>query len=643
MKRPWVADFETKSIDAHPRPGSPPPVGLALWPPGKDPLYFAWDHPTENGAYKLSRGSMVDVSKQYPDPKRAATIMLKDAYKEGVLGHNIAKFDLPVAEDHLGLKPPIWEMVDDTLFTLFLRDPHSPSLSLKPSAERWLGEKPEERDAVYEWLAEHGIIKPPKRKNGVLKYQKDAGAFICKAPGKLVGEYAIGDLTRTWGVFKELQPWVREKDMQRAYDTERELAPMLLDNERRGIRVDVKALARDVKIYRAALAKADEWLRKRFGAKAMNLDSDDEVAAALRKSKVVKEFPKTPTGKDSVSKKNLTIDYFADPKVFHALYYRNALSTVLTQSMEKWLNEADQNGYIFREWNQVRQSHGNDNRGARSGRITVSGLQNITKDFMDRGDGYEHPAFLGVPELPLVRMYVLADPGELFGHSDYDQQELKLVAHYEDGALAEEYRRNPKADIHTFVQNLVHQVSGKLYERRPIKIVDFRTAYGGGIQGLADTLRIPYKDAKQIIHDWKEALPDVVELDSGLKKRFKQGLHVRTLGGRVYFVKPPAIAKKGPNKGRLIEFSYTALNYLIQPSAADQTKRALINYHKHPKRKARLLATVHDEINISMAKARAKEELRILQECMVGAYKLDVPVTTTLKMGDSWGALKKVE
>jgi DNA polymerase-1 len=386
-------------------------------------------------------------------------------------------------------------------------------------------------------------------------------------------------------------------------------------------------------------------VRARLKCKGLNVDSDEEVAAALKRAKIVKEFPKTPTGRDSISKKNLTVEFFSDPNVFRVLYYRNALSTVLSHSMRKWLEEGSRKkGYIHREWNQVRQSHGNDKfSGARSGRITVSDLQNITKDFMDRGDGYEHPAFAGVPELPLVRKYILPDPGQLLGHSDFDQQELKLVAHFEEGALAEEYKRDPKTDIHTFVQNLVHEVSGKLYARRPIKIVDFRTVYGGGVQGLSDQLHIPYSEAKEIIGNWKKALPDVVRLDKGLKERFGKGLHVRTLGGRIYFVKPPAIAKKGKRKGQKIVFDYTALNYLIQPSAADQTKQSIINYHKHPKRKAHLLLTVHDEINNSLDPKRAREELLVLRECMLGAFKLDVPVTTTLKLGPNWGSLAKME
>jgi DNA polymerase-1 len=642
------ADFETKPIDDN-SPKKPPPVGLAIKNLTPNPRYMSWGHATNNGIYELRGKKLVKID---GDPEQVAKKMYKDATKHRMIGHNIAKFDLAVAQDAWGIAPPSWDKVDDTLFSLFLRDPHASSLSLKPSAERLLGIKPDERNAVFEWLAKAGIIKKPKMDHGVVKYQKDAGAHIWQAPGDLVAFYAIQDTNLPEKLQPHLLKYIDQYEMRRAYDRERQLAPILLANESRGMRIDLPALEKDLAKYEDVLKKVDGWLRKRLKTPGLNLDSDEDTAKALKRAKIVKEFPQTEGGRDSVSKKRLTQDYFSDQKVWAVLYYRNALAYVLI-SMRKWFEQASaRGGFLYRQWNQVRQSHGESGfKGARSGRITVSDFQNITKDFMDRGDGFKEAWEAGmlkglgfeVPDLPLLRVYCLPDEGQIFGHCDVDQQELKLVAHYEEGALAEEYNRDPKTDIHTFVQKLVHKVSGKLYERRPIKIVDFRTVYGGGVSGLAEQLHIPYKDAKEIIDNWKRALPDVVSLDRDLKKRFAEGGYLRTLGGRVYFCKPPTIAKKGPRKGQMITFAYTALNYLIQPSAADQTKQAIINYHHHPKRKARMVVTVHDEINISMPKGREMQELQILNDCMVGAFKLDVPTTTTRKLGPSWGKLKKIE
>lgn len=653
---PAVLDLETESISKHPRPGSPPPVGAAIWLPGGEPTYYAHGHPEKNGVYvlrkkKVKGKTVVYAHNKRPDLKCAAIMSMAMAYieqcfrcKDGVLGHNIAKFDLPVIEDHYRIKPPKWDKVHDSLFTLFLRDPHSTSLSLKPAAEHWLKEPPEERDEVFEWLAAHG--KTTKRiEKGVVKYgskEDPAAAHIAEAPGDLVAKYAIGDLTRTHKLFEMHQPWVVEQGMEAAYDRERRLAPVLLENERLGIRVDMEGLKRDLPKFEAAFKTAEEWIRKRLKAPGLNIDADKDVAAALKKAKIVKDFPKTPTGKDSVSKKNLTINFFKDKKVYHALQYRNTMATVLVQSLRKWYAEGlKKNGRIYREWHQVRQGHGdNDTKGARSGRVTVSGLANIAKRFGGKDPDYVHPAFMRVPEPPLARDYILPDEGEEFGHCDYDQQEMKITAHYEDGALAEKYRQDPKTDIHIFVHDEIQKVSDKDYNRDVVKQADFLISYGGGAPALADRLRVPVGEAKEVIHHWKKALPDVVELDKELKGRFKEGLHIRTLGGRVYFCKPPIIAKKGPRKGQMMTFEYTALNYLVQPSAADQTKEALILYWHHPRRKGRILCTVYDEINISM---KDVGELLVLQECMEKAFKLDVPSTVTAKRGSCWGKLQKIE
>jgi len=608
--KPVVLDFEAEAIQA--RPHYPPkPVGLAIKEPGKKPRYLAWGHPTKNNA-----------------SKEQAKDVLTDLYRgrRPLLFHN-AKFDLDVAETHFGLKLPSWDRVHDTLFTLFLKDPHAASLSLKPSAERLLGMPPEERDAVKDWLVKARVIAS----NG------NPGPHISKAPGDVVGAYAIGDVERTGLLHDLLLPEITELGMRDAYDRERRLLPILLQNERDGMRVDLPALERDLAIYEKALIKAEAWIRRALKTPGLNIDADKDVAAALRASGVVQQFPQTPTGRDSVSKKNLTVEFFSDRKVWLALYYRNALSVVLTMSMRPWTEEASASGgYVRTQWNQVRQSYGNDNRGARSGRITCSYFQNITKDFMDRGDGYEHPKFMGVPPLPLVRQYLLPDEGDLFVHRDYNQQELRLVAHYEEGALAEAYRNDPATDVHGYVQNLIKDVTGKSYERRPVKIVNFRTVYGGGTSGLAEGLHWPYKEAAELIGAWKKALPDVVQLDRELKDRFREGNYLRTYGGRVYFCKPPTIAKKGPRKGQMISYEYTALNYLIQPSGADVTKEAIIRYHDHPKKKGRMIVTVHDEINLSAPARYAGKENEVLREAME-SIKLDVPWKTDGDIRPAWG------
>lgn len=170
-----VLDFESDAIDS--RPNYPPePCGLAVYEIGKDPYYMAWGHPIEN-----------NIDKAFATIELAA--LLEDPENEFIF-HN-APFDCAIIEEKLGLEVP-WERVHDTMLLAFLSDPFG-ELSLKPLAEKLLGEPPTEQEAVRDWLVRHGICRAN---------DKSWGAYISKAPGKLVGTYAVGDVVRTWNLFR---------------------------------------------------------------------------------------------------------------------------------------------------------------------------------------------------------------------------------------------------------------------------------------------------------------------------------------------------------------------------------------------------------------------------------------------------------
>ena len=619
---PIVVDFETLAIE--PRPAYPPhPVGVAIMYPGLKPKYLAFGHPTANNSTKAKvREELEQIWKYHPNP---------------ILFHN-AKFDLDVAEKHFGLKPPSWELIHDTLFQAFLAAPHALSLSLKPLAEQFLGLPPEERDEVAAWLRERQIITKAQH----------PGAFISQAPGDVVGRYAIGDVVRTWKLHQHFYKKVICRDRNEAggqtlldaYNRERRLLLPLLQNEREGVPVNVERLERDLPIYETALTKVEKWLNARLHCE-INFDSDADVAAALKQAGVVSSFVKTKTGRDSVAKKNLTPDKFTDPKVAAALGYRNRLVTVLSMSMRPWLEQAQANdGRIFTEWNQVRQSHGNDGaKGTRTGRLSCSRLMNITKDFTDKGDGYVHPGF-GLPELPLVRQYIIADPGSLFVHRDYSQQEFRILAHFEDDVLMRAYLENPRLDKHKELQKRLAEL-GHVLERRPVKILGFGRLYGMGAGRFAESLKMPVDEVRRLLFLMKQAEPGVTRLDESLKDRGRRGIPIRTWGGRLYHREEPKMIKEGPRHGEMQTFEYKLLNYLIQGSAADCTKEAIIRYNE-ARGNSRLLVTVHDEINISVPKKSLKREMEILRQAMEGV-EFDVPMLTDAEIGTSWGELKEYD
>lgn len=640
-----VLDFETEGIEDRPK-YPPKPVGAAVWPPGRAPRYYSYGHPTDNGIYELVKGRVEKISDVCDE--RTTQLAVKECYQYRVLGHHL-KFDLDVAESHWGLKPPPPQKVEDTMYLLFLRDPHASTLSLKPSAESILKLKPDERDAIRDWLVAHKVVARNASGHELWKN-------ICKAPGSVVAPYAIGDLTRTKKLFDKI---LSEMDagMLSAYHREKRLMPMLLDNERQGIRVNVKKLRRDLKACKEGLAKSEAWLRKRLNAPDLDFDKDVKIGDALAATKVVTDWVMTKGSKDgerapqrSVSKVNLTIDRFNDKQVFYALGYRNRMQTLISMSMEPWLLQAEaNNGRIFTDWNQVRHMARADGkgRGARTGRISCSRFMNIAKDFEDRGDGWTHPAFLKVIPLPLVRRYLLPDPGHVWVHLDYNQQEFRFTAHFEDGALLASYQANPRTDYHDAVQAKIKEMLGIDLDRRSVKVINFGILYGMGAALLAVKLTAAMKrpvsveEARKLRAAVKRATPGVKALEDGLKEDGREGRHIRTWGGRKYFCEPPKLIEEGPRKGGMQTFEYKLLNYLVQGSAADCTKEALIRYY-HTKKHGRLLVTVHDEINISVPKEHLKTEMAILRRAME-SVEVDVPMLADAKIGPSWGDLKKVK
>lgn len=617
MKAPAVItlDFETEAIQG--RPHHPPvPVGFSIkGPEDRSPEYFAWAHPLENNC-----------------TKQRATEVLQQALASGLplLGHNM-KFDMEVAQQHMGIGYVHWERIYDTLYLLFLHNPHALSFGLKPAAAELLGMAPEERDRVRTWLVEQKLVK---------KNDRNWGAHIAKAPGKLVGDYAKGDVIRTERLFKLLYPKIVKAGMLKAYDRERELMPILLANEQQGIRVDLDTLRADVGAYNGCLQHADNWLRKRLGVPDLNLDADVDVARALEAMDLVTEWTYTPTGRKSTSKKNLMPHMFKDKCVAAVLGYRNRLQTCLSTFMEPWLRMAEQTGGIIHtQWNQVRQGRGVDGfTGTRTGRLSSSypNFQNIPRQFEGRQDGYTHPDFLGsLRPLPLIRRYVLPDEGGIFLHRDASQQELRILAHFEDDALCAAYNADPDLDIHNYVQNAIEEVTGKALDRNAVKILNFGMIYGMGLAKLATSMDISVEEARQIRQAHRRGVSGVVDLERQIKELGKQGVPIRTWGGRLYHVEPAKVIN-----GEERSFEYKQLNHLIQGSAADHTKQAIINYHKI-KDKGRFLVTVHDEINISAPKGSWKKEMELLKEAMENVA-FDVPMASGGKIGPNWSELQEV-
>lgn len=580
-------DFESEGIQSF--PDYPPrPTMLGIYEDGKKPRYMSWGHPGKNNSTEEKACAV--LTKLWNDPKVE------------LIAQNLT-FDMAIA--HVHWKLPLFREAKchDTMVQAFLLDPHAKTYSLKPNAERYLGLPPDEQDAVRDWLVANKVVRAN---------QKDWGAYISHAPAEIVGPYCVGDVERTMQLFKFFQPKIEELGMTEAYTRELELAPIMLESTLAGVAVDVKTLQRDVSIYDAALKDIEQLLFKELGAEPFNIDSDEELADAIDAAIPGLSWALTATGKRSTSKANMeaTLEGVTG-KLGAILQYRASVNTCLNTFMRPWLIQAKAgDGRMRCQWNTTRS----DTAGARTGRLSSTpSLMNIPTLTSAK---FAHAIKLHLewlpefPSLPNVRSYLTADRGDCLVSFDFASQELRTLAHYEDGVLLQAYKDDPTQDLHQYAADLITEQLGMPFSRKQAKTCAFAILYGSGLGTLAKQLESTVDEAGAVKKAYLKVLPGVAELIKGLKQRAKNDEPIITWGGRVYYVEPPKVVD-----GRLRTFDYKLLNYLCQGSAADLTKAAIIAYHRSAEH-GRIIITVHDQIVITVPKKHWKSEAAVLRRCM---------------------------
>lgn len=621
MIKPWTVDFETIGISK--RPHYPPaPVSVSIKQFGKKPKFYAWGHIT--GGNNCSWGEAHEA--------------LQKVWSSGepILFQN-AKFDLAVAEKHFGLPPPEWVRIHDSLLLLFLDDPRQTELSLKPASERLLGWKPEEQDAVADWLIQNQPVRGTKISKA--KGPNYFGAFIAYCPGNIVGPYADGDSERSEAIFKHLWPKVsNDKGLMRAYDRERRCMMVLMDMEKQGVPTDYERLGKDVDLYNDTRDKLTKWIRKELKVDSdFNLDSDKELIKVLVSSGKLdeKRLMVTAKGNQSVSKDSLS-GAMTDRRVQAALAHRAELNTCLGTFMENWYYTASlSNGLIWTDWNQVRQPNerGKGTVGARTGRLSSTpNFQNIPNLFGDWWEGLCKPFKL--PPMPVVRSYIVPFEGDVLIDRDYNQQELRLLGHYEGGPLTAAYSENKWMDVHDWAKDMINLLLSTDFPRKPIKNIGFGLLYGMGVGLLAVKAETDVETARKLKAAYLKVAPGLKQMYADMRQVAKDEDFITTWGGRQYMCEEPKLIK-----GRWQEFDYKLVNVLIQGGAADLTKEAFVRYYEAKPKNHKLLLTVHDQLLGSVPRAEREEGMEIMRQTME-SIELDVPLLSEGKWSDTnWAEL----
>jgi DNA polymerase I-like protein with 3'-5' exonuclease and polymerase domains len=415
---------------------------------------------------------------------------------------------------------------------------------------------------------------------------------------------------------------------------ELDLLPCLVDMTYRGVRVDMDKTERT----RDALLKREAELHKEIKRQA---GFGVEIWAAQSLSKAFDElgiaYPKTEKGAPSFTKTFLAEQQHPFAKLIVDARNINKTSGTFINNILKYCNK---DGRIHGHINQNRSDQG----GTVSGRLSMNNpnLQQIpARD----------------PELgPMIRSLFLPEEGEQWAAIDFSQQEPRILVHYAhvygkargiplQGAkdFVQKYNDDPNTDFHT----MVAEMAG--IGRKQAKTINLGMMYGMGVNKLADQLDIPVEEAKSLINQYHDRVPFVKGLMNGVMNRLNEkdaSGSIRSILGRkcrfdLWEPDSFAMHKALPYRDAIKEygdttrlkraFTYKALNRLIQASAADMTKQAMVNIYKMGRIP---LVQVHDEIAMSV---KDKNDAMQIAQIMESAVPLEVPNKCDVEIGPSWG------
>lgn len=610
-------DFETHGIEEY--PNYPPyPIGVAMKWDSDSAVYHSWGHVNGGNTTTFENGR-----------ERVRDAVVKVVSEGGhLLCHN-TKFELSVMSKWFRIPLLAPTYLYDTMIEAPIVDPYIGKIGLKQLAHIHLGLPPDERDEVGDWLVSRYRTSDGKAMtlgNGDNTFMK----YLHLAPPELVGKYAIGDVDRTYLLHNNLIKQIELRGMMGVYNRELALLPLLVENEMRGIRVDMERLGEALATTERELSDVGGIIHDRIG-----IDPDDLNKSALLVEKLaaaglvdVDKLLKTgKTGAPSTSMDSLRLG-LKDPAWVDLFQHRSKLEKFCSTYLRPWHRMAAATGGLMHtRWNQVVSDQG----GARTGRFSSSpNFQNIPR--VPKADPIE---IFGRSWLPLPNLRGLIVPWDkdwILIDRDYSQQELRILAHLGEGPTMEEYQRNPWFDIHQWTQTMLKAEHGIDIAREPVKTLNFRIIYGGGAPAIASSLGISVDEAKELRDAVLNVNPALAMLYATVERRAAEQQPVRTLAGREFYCPEPKLIE-----GRWRHYAYKLVNYTIQGSAGDYTKEAWVNIGPD-KDWFKMYVSVHDEFLVSVPKEYLHKGMEHLRSKMDNIIPLDVPMLTEGKWSaESWG------
>ena len=509
-----------------------------------------------------------------------------------------------------------WEVkgpIIDTMVTAALVDENRRSYSLNNLSIEMLGEMKSETE-LKEEAAQRGL---------------DAKAELWKMPAMAVGFYAEQDAVLTLKLWHHLKTFVKKEQLQTIWNTEMELLPILIQMREIGIRIDLDKAEILKKQFKTLESSLITEIKKLSGI-AVDIWAARSVAKAFDAVGIkydLTEKSKAP----SFTTNWLTNNEHPLAKLIREAREVNKLHSTFIDSFLRFSHK----GRIHAEINQLRSDTG----GTVSGRLSYSNpnLQQIPARNKEYGK--------------LIRGLFLPEEGCKWGSFDYSQQEPRLVVHYAAttdkklGGLAgadvliKAYREDD-ADFHQVVADMAN------IPRTQAKTINLGIFYGMGQAKLAKQLGITVEEAKAILAEYNSKVPFVKQLANRVQKQASETGAVKTIGGRkcrfnLYEPKSYGLFLALTEKEYIMEhgslssarraMTYKALNRLIQGSAADQVKIAMVNCYKAGHIP---MLQIHDELCFNI---ESESDEKNIINVMENSVELEVPNKVDVSIGDNWG------
>ena len=467
----------------------------------------------------------------------------------------------------------------------------------------------------------------------------DAKSEMYKLPAMYVGEYAEKDAEITLALWQELKKQIEYQDLQSIVNLEQEVLPCILDMKIKGVRVS-----------ESQVDQLDNQLKKSYDHYIKRIHSDTGIYPEVWAAKSIElvcnklgidDFDRT----EKTKKPSFTKNYLKKHKGHkHSAVLRAIASARELDKLRNTFLESIKNyvykGRIHADIHQLRGDFG----GTITGRLSYSNpnlqqLPNYTR--------------LGMG----IRSIFMPEEGHRWGCFDYSQQEPRLVVHYALATLgttgvqsiADKYDlagQHPddlniqkEADFHTMVAKIAD------IERGQAKTINLGLFYGMGRAKLQGQLGVTEERAKDLLATYHARVPFVKQLIYNTMDRAQKRGWIRTILGRKCRFDMWEPATFGMHKPQTFEeaslehgsrnikraFTYKALNKLIQGSAADMTKKAMINLRKEG---ILPMIQLHDELNISF---ESKQQADRIKEIMEQAVPLKIPNKVDFEDGECWG------